>query len=44
MRFGYDVVFHLCLLRKPHNNSIYFYRKMQIKVAKMWSTHVFLTT
>ena len=22
MRFGYDVVFHLCLLRKPHNNSL----------------------
>ena len=22
MRFGYDVAFHLCLLRKPHNNSL----------------------
>ena len=22
MRFGYDVAFHLCLLPKPHNNSL----------------------
>ena len=22
MRFGYDVAFHLCLLRKLHNNSL----------------------
>ena len=22
MRFGYDVAFHLCSLRKPHSNSL----------------------
>ena len=22
MRFGYDVALHLCLLRRPHNNSL----------------------